>query len=340
MGNRVNAELHRVMISRGEHFNNLPLIVPESTLLSQIALEANYGPCVLAVDESGEIIGLAMGEEISRRLNYGHPRERERWANATLSTLLATRLVSPPEHPRQTVAAVFESTAIYHRQRLLGMVTEQDVFLSWQYLGPALSAAATDPLTSLANRMTYERRLQEEWNRSQRLKQSIAVILCDIDRFKHINDTCGHPCGDDVIKKIALQLESSLRSYDLVSRYGGDEFICLMIALRPKEILIPLQRIQSKIKELTVSAGNRELKVTASFGAAICHSGFCDYQPRDLIEAADRCLYRAKSEGTGMGYFVEQISADGLEDGWNSSIPRNVLRIVVRSRKKRSLQDN
>ncbi len=149
---------------------------------------------------------------------------------------------------------------------------------------------------------------------AQRLKQSIAVILCDIDRFKQINDTWGHQHGDEVIKKIARTLEDSLRSYDLVSRYGGDEFICLMIALRPKEILIPLNRIQSKIRELTVFPGNRGPDVTASFGAAVCHSGFCEYEPKDLIEAADRCLYRAKSEGTGLGYFVEQLSEDGLEE--------------------------
>ncbi len=164
MGYRLNGELHRFMISREENSENVPLIVSENTLLSHIALDVNYGPCVLAVDDAGEVIGLVMAEEISRRLNFGHPRERERWANTTLSTLLATRLSPPSDDPRSHRPAIFESTAIYHRERLMGMVTEQDVFVSWKYLGPALSAAATDPLTALANRMTYERRLQEEWN--------------------------------------------------------------------------------------------------------------------------------------------------------------------------------
>jgi GGDEF domain-containing protein len=209
-------------------------IVPETTLLGHIASDLHHGPCVFVTNTTGEIIGLVFWEELNRRLNLGHPRERERWASTPLSALLTTRLPVLADGPAHNRPTQFESTAIYHREQLLGIVTGQDILLSWQVLGPALTAASVDPLTSLVNRATYERRLLEEWNRSVRLNQSVAVILCDIDRFKQLNDTFGHQFGDQVIKTVAYTLEKSLRSYDLVSRFGGDEFICLMIGPFPK----------------------------------------------------------------------------------------------------------
>ncbi len=288
-------------------------IVPETTLLRQIAPEGRIGPCVFVTNAAGEIIGLVFWEELNRRLNLGHPREREHWANTPLSALLTTRLPSLPGVSGHKRTSPLESTAIYHCERLLGIVTQQDILLSWQLLGPALSAASTDPLTSLVNRATYERRLNEEWNRSLRLNQSIAVIICDIDRFKQLNDTFGHQFGDHIIKNVAWTLEKSLRSYDLVSRYGGDEFICLMIGLRPKDILIPIRRMQARLRQLTFPQKTACPQVTISMGAAICHADFHEYEPQHLIETADRCLYRAKAEGAGLNFYVESLRAEGLD---------------------------
>lgn len=289
-------------------------IVPETTLLRQIASESHQGPCVFVTNPTGEIIGLVLWEELNRRLNLGHPREKERWANTPLSAILTTRLPALPDVPRHERPVHMESTAIYHCERLLGVVTEHDILLSWQLLGPALSAASTDPLTSLVNRATYERRLLEEWNRSLRLNQSVAVILCDIDRFKQLNDTFGHQFGDQIIRNVACTLEKSLRSYDLVSRYGGDEFICLMIGLRPSEILIPIRRMQARLRELTFAHKQNCPPVTISMGAAVCHADFDGYDPQNLVEAADRCLYRAKAQGAGLSYYVETLCPNGLDE--------------------------
>jgi diguanylate cyclase (GGDEF)-like protein len=288
-------------------------IVPETMLLRHLASESYLGPCVFVTNATGEIIGLVFWEELNRRLNLGHPRERERWANTPLSALLTTRLPSPSVAQRHTPPKQTNPTAIYHQERLLGVVTEEDVLLSWQLLGPALSAASIDPLTSLVNRATYERRLLEEWNRSLRLNQSVAVIICDIDCFKKLNDTFGHQFGDQVIKNVAYTLEKSLRSYDLVSRFGGDEFICLMIGLRPKDIVIPIKRMQARLRQMTWPHNPNCPDVTISMGAAVCHAGFDEYEPQSLIEAADRCLYRAKAEGSGLSFYTETLSAEGLD---------------------------
>lgn len=306
-------ELHSCSLtSDGARASSLR-IVPETTLLRQIASESHHGPCVFVTNVIGEIIGMVFWDELNRRLNLGHPRERERWASTPLSALLTTRLPSLPDGPRHNRPTHLESTAIYHCDRLLGIVTEQDILLSWQILGPALSAASTDPLTSLVNRATYERRLLDEWSRSIRLNQSIAVIICDIDRFKQLNDTFGHPFGDQIIKHVAYTLEKSLRSYDLVSRYGGDEFICLMIGLRPKDIMIPLRRMQARLRQMTFPQRHLCPPVTISMGAAVCHSGFDKYEPHALIEAADRCLYRAKAEGSGLSFYAETLCEEELD---------------------------
>jgi diguanylate cyclase (GGDEF)-like protein len=288
-------------------------IVPETTPLGQIASDLPHGPCVFVTNATGEIIGLVFWEELNRRLNLGHPRERERWASTPLSALLTTRLPVLPYGPAHDRPTQLESTAIYHRERLLGIVTEHDILLSWNVLGPALTAASVDSLTSLVNRATYERRLHEEWNRSVRLNQSVAVILCDIDRFKQLNDTFGHPFGDQVIKSVAYTLEKSLRSYDLVSRFGGDEFICLMIGLRPNEVQIPIRRMQARLRQMAIPQRPHCPPITISMGAAVCHADFEMYDPQSLVEAADRCLYRAKAEGHGLSFYAETLSAEGLD---------------------------
>ncbi|MCA9069584.1 MAG: diguanylate cyclase [Planctomycetaceae bacterium] len=294
--------------------NNLPcLFVRESTPLGQIEAIADRGPCVLVSDEFGEIVGVVHRAEVMERLTQGHPRERERWAKTPLSALLTARL--PPSAGSAMVAGKTEDVQhIYHKQRLIGVVSNDDILLSWDLVGPALSTAATDPLTGLANRMTYDRRIGEEWERAKRLNQSIAVIMCDIDQFKPLNDTYGHPFGDQVIRQIASTLETSLRSYDLVSRYGGDEFICLMVGLRPNEIQIPLLRIQSRFQALRFQANGSPVRVSASLGAAISHVGFRESTPQDLIEKADRCLYRAKAKAPGTSLYVEQLTLNDAEE--------------------------
>ena len=274
-------------------------------------------------DENGHIVGLISADEISNRLTTGHPRERERWAQSPLSSLLLTRLFAAQTGDMNS-QSFDSSTAILDEGQIVGLATESDVLISWRHILPALTQAATDPLTSLINRASFERRLHEEWDRSLRWNQSIGVILCDIDRFKSINDTYGHQLGDMVIQNIARILEASLRSYDLVSRYGGDEFVCLCMGCRPGEIAIPLRRVLSEVNSFVHSRHGQKLQVTATLGAAVFHVGFDCLEPYDLVQAADQCLYRAKSEGLGLGYFqdvehlarsVQEIEMVPITDG-------------------------
>ncbi len=281
-----------------------PLILPQTMSLGEISSRMGNHFGVFVSDESGHIVGLISADEIASRLNMGHPRERERWAQSPLSSLLLTRLFAA-QTGEMNSQSFDSSTAILDEGQIVGLATESDVLISWRHILPALTKAATDPLTSLINRASFERRLHEEWDRSTRWNQSIGVIFCDIDRFKSINDTYGHQFGDMVIQNIARILEASLRSYDLVSRYGGDEFVCLCMGCRPGEIAIPLSRVLSEVNAFVHSRHGKSLQATATLGAAVFHVGFDRLEPYDLVQAADQCLYRAKSEGRGLGYFQD-----------------------------------
>jgi diguanylate cyclase (GGDEF)-like protein len=144
------------------------------------------------------------------------------------------------------------------------------------------------------NRLAYERRLKEEWNRAARTRFSIGVIIIDLDHFKSINDHYGHAAGDRVLRDVAAILEKGLRSYDILARYGGDEFIALCLGCRPRQIEIPIRRMLTNLRAVKFRVAAESLPISVSIGAAVCHDGFSEANPSDMFAVADRCLYRAK----------------------------------------------
>jgi len=155
--------------------------------------------------------------------------------------------------------------------------------------------ALTDVLTGLNNRRQVMTRLEEEFQRALRLKESISLIAFDIDHFKNINDTYGHPFGDLVLKCVAQRMQSSVRPYDIVGRIGGEEFLIVAPGSPAAEAVILAERILDAIRQESVSEGSAHITVTASAGVAIIDK--CDTGIDDLLKRADRALYRAKEEG-------------------------------------------
>lgn len=154
--------------------------------------------------------------------------------------------------------------------------------------------ANTDPLTNLYNRRLLFERLLEETSRAKRFDHGLAVLMLDIDHFKAINDTHGHSMGDTVLREVARILKFSTRLYDIVCRYGGDEFTVILPQTRRHDGLIVAERIrrcvQSQIGQMALG-----LELTASIGlASLPEDG--DDSDR-LLQAADLALYHAKSAG-------------------------------------------
>jgi two-component system, cell cycle response regulator len=161
-----------------------------------------------------------------------------------------------------------------------------------------LELANTDALTGLLNRRAFMDRMEQETSRSQRDKTSLSMIMTDIDHFKNINDTYGHQAGDLVLRKFAATLSSSLRSYDFIGRYGGEEFVTCLPGADESQARSVAERMRRQIEEMetTLPDASQSVRITASFGI----SSFAAESGENfdsLIKRADDALYRAKKEG-------------------------------------------
>ncbi len=153
-----------------------------------------------------------------------------------------------------------------------------------------------DPLTGLYNRRYLQEVLDREIRRSIRSEQHLGIVMLDLDYFKKFNDTYGHQAGDAVLRETASFLVRSVRAEDFVCRYGGEEFVMVLPTANLRAAEARAQRIREKLRDLVIMDHGRSLGViTASIGvAALPDQGMNE---KELLQAADAALYRAKREG-------------------------------------------
>ncbi len=153
-----------------------------------------------------------------------------------------------------------------------------------------------DPLTGLYNRRYLTEMLDREIRRAVRAEQSLGILILDLDHFKKFNDTYGHDAGDTVLRETAAFLSKSIRVEDVVCRFGGEEFVVILPTADLNAAHARGERIRSKLRELTVLHQGQSLgMITVSVGvSALPEHGT---SPKELLEAADAALYRAKREG-------------------------------------------
>ena len=152
-----------------------------------------------------------------------------------------------------------------------------------------------DALTGLYNRRHAEATLAQEVERTARTGQPLAVLLFDVDHFKLVNDTHGHPAGDAVLKTLADALRDEVREVDVVARFGGEEFLLLMPDTGVEAATRVVQRLRQRIHDLRAEAGGVVIPFTASGGLTISDGGGRD--PESLVQAVDKALYQAKTSG-------------------------------------------
>ncbi len=160
--------------------------------------------------------------------------------------------------------------------------------------------AVTDGLTGLSNRRHFFERFDEEIDRARRYGSNLSLLMLDIDHFKQVNDTYGHPAGDMVLAEVARLLNANIRTSDIIGRYGGEEFAILIPAMSVSEAAQAAEKLRVVIEVNDIALEGPPLNVTISAGVADISSVIEDTKasPKDaLIRAADRALYRAKNEG-------------------------------------------
>jgi diguanylate cyclase (GGDEF)-like protein len=165
--------------------------------------------------------------------------------------------------------------------------------------------ATHDSLTGLLNRAAILEHIQRERGRAAREGTVLTVAMADLDHFKQINDSHGHLCGDRVLREAAQRLQNCLRSYDLIGRYGGEEFLILMPGCDPLASPDRLQELVTRIHEARFTDGDGELAVTCSIGVTALRPGCGAATTEDLLRCADDALYRAKTEGRDRVHFDE-----------------------------------
>lgn len=184
-----------------------------------------------------------------------------------------------------------------------GEITPRSIERSLRYalkLGETLDQlrrlATRDELTGLLNRREFERILNEEEERSVRFQNALAIVMVDIDHFKKVNDTYGHPAGDSVLREVARRVAAEVRTVDRVMRFGGEELVLILVQTDRAAALEVAQRVCTAVElEPVVVSDAVKLNVTVSAGAAS--------MPEDatsgltLLNAADKALYAAKARG-------------------------------------------
>lgn len=155
--------------------------------------------------------------------------------------------------------------------------------------------SVTDNLTGLANRRNFESAFEKEFLRAVRYNSKFTLVMFDIDHFKNINDTFGHPCGDFVLRQIANSALQTFRKTDTVFRFGGEEFVVILTETDIKQAIIPLERFRKTVETLGLTYQDNEVEVTVSIGA-------CQFSPdmktkEEFLQKVDETLYKAKNSG-------------------------------------------
>jgi len=151
--------------------------------------------------------------------------------------------------------------------------------------------AITDQLTEVFNRRHIMSRFEEEFEKFKRLKKNVSCIMADVDNFKAVNDSYGHLVGDQVLKAISHRIRNTVRAYDILGRYGGEEFLIIMPDTSLEDARELADRIRTRVKEETVNNAT----ITLSLGVVCVEES--DRSVDDIIRRADQNLYKAKKDG-------------------------------------------
>lgn len=221
---------------------------------------------------------------VSHTMGDGFPREAEVFLHHNQGHRVPVQVrVSPIRNGGGEIVGAVEvfsdnSTRLTDIQRIEEL--QQMVFL--------------DPLTGLANRRYIQMNLQSRFDEMFRYGWAFGLMLLDLDHFKQVNDRYGHDVGDELLKMVARTLQHAARSYDLVGRWGGEEFIVVIANVSRNKLAFTAERFRRLVEESTLALGAEIARVTTSVGATIATG---EDSVGSLIKRTDELLYRSKAEG-------------------------------------------
>ncbi len=269
---------------------------------------------LLVAGKCGSLAGIVTEADLTQSEMYRADKRKLR----TVESFLATRLKSSPSDFRMSVTQGLcpgdeaRCVPVLQDGRIVSVLTDDDLFISWKEISSLLNAASKDQLTDLASRAQFMRRLGEEWERTRRRRSAFALLLIDLDNFKQVNDLCGHLVGDATLSKVGTCLQNQLRSYDLVGRIGGDEFAAICCNCSSEDVLAPIARVRQAVRDLPVPELLKREAFTLSVGAAVVCGGYEQLSIETIYEAADEAMYATKRAGRD-GAFRMVLGHDGQQ---------------------------
>jgi diguanylate cyclase (GGDEF)-like protein/PAS domain S-box-containing protein len=178
--------------------------------------------------------------------------------------------------------------------------------------------ALLDPLTERANRRCINIKLRSRLDEMKRYGWPFGVLFIDIDNFKAVNDEYGHSIGDKVLRMVARTLSSSLRSFDILGRYGGEEFVAIITNVDAEQLYSFANRLRILVEKSTLSTESGTVRVTVSIGATLAQP---DDSVETLIKRADQLMYDSKSAGRNLvsvKLLAGQSDGDRLRAAWSA----------------------
>jgi diguanylate cyclase (GGDEF)-like protein/PAS domain S-box-containing protein len=278
-------------------FGGAVLLLNSSRDLLDVA--ASWSDCSLPVAVSGPLDCWALRTGHSHIVSAGDHTAACRHAGAISQSYVCLPLLSQGEAIGILHFQALDPADVAESELSLATTFAEQIGLSISNLRlrEALrNQSIRDPLTGLFNRRYLEETMRRETRRAVRAEYCLGILVFDLDHFKKFNDTYGHHAGDTVLRETANFLVGSVRSEDIVCRFGGEEFVIVLPLADLKASVARAERIRTRLRELTILHQGQSLgTITVSIGVAVLPDH--GTEPKTLFEAADAALYRAKREG-------------------------------------------
>jgi diguanylate cyclase (GGDEF)-like protein len=278
----------------------------EDTVMSMLErLQKHRMGAIVVINKDDVPVGIITERDIIQALVIYKQETFEKQAQDIMS---APVLTLDPEQDIDSAAILMTLNGIRRipitkENKLIGLITYRDItnalrksyYVLEEKAQMLQDMANRDSLTKLFNKRLINEEIKKQFEAAVVSNSPMAVIMIDIDHFKKINDTYGHPCGDYVLKTLSSILLSKSRDINIVGRYGGDEFIVLGAISDHKSSLYFAERLRMIIESTPFLYENQELKITISTGVCVWNSKIKD--AKTMIKLADGALYNAKQAG-------------------------------------------
>ncbi len=298
--------------AQASHIATQSLVTTTTTTLRRLMEDwsPDSPPHRLVKNDTGVIDGIVDLRSVQRLLVAENPIERNRWEDVTVGAIADIVFAIPDDLPTDSEREVSaeelgHSVPIWDSAGCVAIVVDGSTYVRWSRISAAMQQHQFDPVTQLPARLSFDRRLREDINRSARSGESLAVLLIDLDHFKQINDKLGHAAGDAALLMVADSLRAGFRSYDFVARFAGDEFTVICYDCNLPDIGLPIGRLRSELAARLRGNTDPAMQIGFSIGAAVIASPRASCPPELIVKHADACLYQAKRAGRGTSFVIE-----------------------------------